>query len=117
MARNVSADELDLPSCVALCCCSFKGTARCPSDAPSVPRFFLGNSCSYMQSAFINSVYVYNIRSFSSQHLNMAHDEPEHLCRCLTETALGSVQPSLQQFTPDRTEFTRLTPRGVLEVC
>ena len=41
---------------------------------------------------------------FQRQHLNMAYDELEHLCRCLTETALGTVQPSLQQSTPDKTE-------------
>ena len=71
---------------------------------------FLGRA----SQAQIESYHATSQALFQRQPLTMAHDEPEHLCRCLTKTALGTVQPSLQQSTPNRTELTRLTPRGVL---
>jgi hypothetical protein len=42
--------------------------------------------------------YHYEFKAlFNQQHLNMAHDEPERLRRCLVDTSLRAVQPFLLQ--------------------
>lgn len=34
---------------------------------------------------------------FNEQHLNMAHNQPERLRRCLADTTLRAAQPLIQQ--------------------
>jgi len=42
--------------------------------------------------------YHYQFKTlFNSNHLNMSHNEPERLRRCLADTSLHAVQPILQQ--------------------
>lgn len=42
--------------------------------------------------------YHYQFKTlFNQHHLNMAHNEPERLRRCLADTTLHAVQPLLQQ--------------------
>ena len=40
--------------------------------------------------------YQFKVR-FNNNHLNMSHNEPERLRRCLADTTLHAVQPLLQQ--------------------
>ena len=42
--------------------------------------------------------YHYQFKTlFNQNHLNMAHNEPERLRRCLADTTLHAVQPLVQQ--------------------
>ena len=52
---------------------------------------FLGRA----SEAQIESYHYQFKRLFHLHHLNMAHDEPERLRRCLADTTLRAVQPVL----------------------
>ena len=49
-----------------------------------------------VSEAQIESYHYQYKRLFNEQHLNMAHNEPERLRRCLADTTLHAVQPFLQ---------------------
>ena len=54
---------------------------------------FLGRA----SEAQIESFHYECKRLYHQQHLNMAHDEPERLRRCLADVALRAVQPFLER--------------------
>ena len=54
---------------------------------------FLGRA----SEAQIESFHYEFKRLYHQQHLNMAHNEPERLRRCLADVALRAVQPFLER--------------------